>query len=159
MTFTINRLTNQRAVVRGADATGAEGEVVLSTAEWDSLKARGEYDKAVKAHDEAITKFYAPVTEAAEKMQAAVTPKVDPITVLVLDEGVDSVPGRMPETVTLSHDSIVLRLIESGKHDRLVWVGGGLEVLAEPTAGVSAVTVVSPVEDDGAGAEADQFVG
>lgn len=68
--------------------------------------------------------------EAADKLESALsTPKPDPDTYVVLSEGTEGQSAKAPEVVHLDADSVVLRLIERGDTDRLVWVMGRLEVM------------------------------
>ena len=53
----------------------------------------------------------------------------DPSTFVVLREEVAGQPAQPGLLVKLNHDSVVLRLLEQGNHQRLVWVDNTLEVL------------------------------
>lgn len=128
MTFTIQRLTGARAVVRGTDTNGVDGECVVSTAQWDSVTAHDKQHQAQEDFDAAVEEFFKPLTDAAERASQTVQ-TVDEDSFIVLHEGVEGVPGRPADILRLNHDSIVLRIIEQGNHDRLVWVNECLEVL------------------------------
>lgn len=138
--FTIRRLMAGRAVVSGTDVTGAQGQIVVSTSEWDDVKARDEFKTATADFDAAVQEFFAPLTEAAEKVNQKINVPDDPASYVVLDEGVEARAGRPADVIRLSKDSIILRMVEGGSTDRLVWVGDQLEVaeaMPAPTATVS----------------------
>lgn len=140
MTFTTLALTGDRVLVRGTDSTGTSGETVLHSEEWNQVKAQRSHAQAHDEFDSAVDAFFAPLLEAAEALEVQFTqPEVDPIGFVTIREGEQHVHGEQPVVVQLHHDSIVLRLIEEGKDDRLVWVNERLEVLA-PKAQAPAVT-------------------
>lgn len=127
--FTLQNLTNDRVLVKGTDASGTTGTTVLFATEWRSIKAHKDYQSATADFEAKVEEFFAPLTEAAEKLNAAHAPKVDPITYVVLEEGVEATAGAERTVLKLGRDSVVLRLIEAGDFDRLVWVDDSLEVL------------------------------
>lgn len=129
MSFTTMNLTNERVLVRGTDVTGREGEAVLDSAEWNHVKQHRQVAEAGKEFDATVEQFFAPLMEAAEKFETAQVKAEDPIAKFVIHEGTAAVRGQDEVAIRLSHDSIVLRLIEKGDTDRLVWVGDSLEVL------------------------------
>lgn len=142
--FTMRNLTDERVMVKGRDIDGTEGETVLSAAQWNELKARADLKTAGEEFDAAVEAFYAPLLKAAEKANKAIERPVDSLTHVVLDEGQEAVPGRAPQVVHLTRDSMVLRLLEDGNTDRLIWVDGELEILE-----VLPGTSPTPVHDDG----------
>lgn len=151
MTFSVTRLIGSRALVRGDDVTGATGQVVLDTTQWDELNQHKAMDVASKEFDAAVEEFFAPLTKAAEAMGKTVARPEDSLNFVVLSEGVDSVAGTPAHVVQLTHDSKVLRLIEAGNDQRLVWVAERLEILdVDTTATVPAVAVSADeaVSDD-----------
>ena len=135
--FTTTRLVNERAVVRGTDKFGAVGETVVSTSQWDEISAMSETDKARESFDQAVKEFFAPLERAAEKAHRdlkAHKPK-DQSSYVVIDEGSEGEPARAPHLIQLNRDSVVLRLIEEGAFDRLIWVDGQVEVLESEHSG------------------------
>jgi hypothetical protein len=156
MTFTIQKLTGSRAVVSGTDVAGTEGKLVVSTHQWDELNARTETDQAQAAFDTAVEAFFKPLTDAAEELATKVQRPTDSIGYVVLSEPEEGRPAKPGQLVKLTHDSIVLRIIESGNTDRLLWVGDNLEILeapATPSTSGNGVTAAAPVpgEDDAQG--------
>jgi hypothetical protein len=134
MSFTTQNLVGNRVVVKGTDINGAVGEQVVDSTEWTLIHANTELDIAKQAFDEAVEEFFAPITEAAEKLGKTLEMPEDAINYLVLDEGVEGTESVSRNVVHLSQDSVILRLIEAGDDDRLVWVNERLEVLAEAPA-------------------------
>lgn len=130
MTFTITRLANQQALVKGTDNLGTEGQAVLSTARYDEVKRELAMLGAQETFDETVEELFAPLIEAADTLRAAqvAVPVEDPASYVVVREastGEASDPGL---TLRFDADGTVLNLIESGNSDRLVWVGDALFV-------------------------------
>jgi hypothetical protein len=131
MSFSTTRLVNHRVIVQGTDIFDVSGKTTLDSTQWDEIKADNSYSQALDAFDAAVEQFFAPLIEASESVAAAqpVAVPVDPMSYVVLSEAVEGVEAQPAQLVHLSADSIVLRLIEEGDTDRLVWVDGRLEVL------------------------------
>jgi hypothetical protein len=131
--FTTQPLMGQRVMVRGTDSAGVEGSCVLSSAQWEDVKTHQQYDQAEDAFTKAVDEFFAPLIAAAEAANKQVEKKADdPMSYVVLKEEVDSVMGTPAQLIRLDRDSIILRLIEAGDTDRLVWVNDQLEVAEAP---------------------------
>jgi hypothetical protein len=130
MSFEMKKLVGCRVLVTGTDVAGQSGSTVLNSSQWDEFKADKKYDQAAEAFDTAVEEFFAPLVEAADKAKAAlVAVPEDPMSYVVLSEKVDGVEGSERTLIYLEKDSIVLRLLEQGDTDRLVWVGDNLEIL------------------------------
>jgi hypothetical protein len=136
-------------LVSGADVDGNKGQVVLDASQWLELKARADVKTAGEAFDAAVEEFYKPLLEAAEKVGKSLERPEDSLGFVTLDEGQDHVPGRAPQIVRLTKDSMILRLIEDGGTDRLVWVGDDLEIL-DVLAGTGNTGVVANSSDEAA---------
>lgn len=136
--FTTTRLTGHRVLVEGTDIRGNEGTTVLDSQQWDDLAAHSQYHQDVDAFDAAVEEFFAPLTTAAEALEAKRQQAEDPLTYVVMSEGVDGQEARAEVRVRLSNDSILLRLLEAGDTDRLIWVNDTLEVLEAATQEASA---------------------
>lgn len=148
--FSITRLAGGRAVVKGQDFNGVENSIVVSTAQWDEVTGHDQYSKARDAFDRAVESFFAPLEKAADALEQAMARPEDPAGYVVLQEGQEAQPAVREHLVRLSHDSIVLRLVEQGDYDRLMWVKDNLEVIeAVPSAGAGV-----SVSDDGTSADA-----
>ena len=128
--FNVTRLSGQRALVQ--DASGTH-QAILYTAEWEEVKHRLAHDDAEKDFGAAVEEFFKPLVEAcnlAEEKLAATLPKTDPAFTVEIAPAVEGVEGAPAVTFALSHDSAVLRILESGDHSRLIWVGDSIEILA-----------------------------
>lgn len=126
--FTITNLVGERAMVEGTDFNGAVGQTTVSTSQWDEIvrtrdlsAATSEFDKAVEAHFESLT-------QAAEKIRTGLEVQVDDLATVTLSEPVQGVASEKGDVRVLTRDTIILRAINEGRTDRLVWVGGELEV-------------------------------
>jgi hypothetical protein len=155
MTFTTIPLTGERTLVKGQDQFGVEGEVVLDSAEWNHVQAQVAVLEAHETFDSAVEAFFAPLMEAQAQLEASHSrPEIDPVSYIVLDEGEEGTPARQRHVHKLGRDAIVLRILEDGDHDRLVWVAGQLEVLATipgtdtPTAQATAAEVLGATAVD-----------
>lgn len=154
MTFTTLNLANDRVLVRGTDSQGTNGEQVLDGSQWFSIRQDKEFSRAEKDFASAVEDFFAPLTDAVDELRSKMERPTDPITHVVFEEAEEAKAGKPGKLIKLSHDSIVLRLIEEGQPDRLVWVDGELEVLA---AGVTPpqATVPGTTSSDVAAAQAE----
>ena len=123
MSFIVQNMLGAQALVSGADHLGHEGKTIVSTTQWDELKARKGFSSATEDFDAAVLEFFAPLTQAAEKAKSALAPKPqDSAEYIVLKEETEGIHPEAAVIVSLSKDSIILRLIEEGTTDRLVWV-------------------------------------
>jgi hypothetical protein len=123
MTFTVQTMLGDQALVSGSDIHGNEGKTIVSTRQWDELKAKSNFSAAAADFDAAVEAFFAPLVEASDKVKNAVAGKPrDPAEYVVLTAEVEGVDAKPADIVALSQDSIILRLIEEGNTDRLVWV-------------------------------------
>ena len=148
--FTVAPLLNDQALVVGTDYNNVTNQVVVSTSEWNDIKGHNNFVEATANFDAAVEEFYAELTEAADAVNLALnaTTAPDPMSSIVLHEGVEGVEAKPAVVRQLSTDSIILRIIEAGDTDRLVWVGDQLQVLAAPTFS-EAPFVTSPTGTDG----------
>lgn len=151
MTFNITRLSGGQALVQGRDQFGIENKIVVDSTEWDDIKKHKQYHAATEEFDGKVNEFFADLLEAAATVQRVLdgNNEADPLDFVVFDEGVEAVAGVEPEVKRLSKDSKILRLIEEGHSDRLIWVHDDLVI----TEYVAPVTV--PVPDDTAPVWAD----
>lgn len=129
--FSISKLVGSRAVIAGTDQFGTTNQIVVDTTQWDEVNATKAFDQATEAFEAAVEEFFRPLTEAAEAAGKAIESKPDAATYVVLKEAVEPVAGEKGQLIKLNHDSVLLRLVEAGNFDRLMWVGDELEVLAE----------------------------
>ena len=130
--FTTTALANEFFLVEGTDVRGRYGEHVLDGSEWLEIKRALGTDTAKEQLDAAIEEFFKPLVEAADAFAAAKAPVVDALSVVVLNEGTTGEPAREREVIHLSQASQILRAIEEGTTDRLLWVDGSLVLTAAP---------------------------
>ena len=134
MTLSITRLAGSRALVQGSDFAGTIGKQVISSAEWDAFKASTKFDDLTASFNEKVASFFAPITEAIDELAELTEQETlgDPAFYVRLQEAVEPTEGQPEILQQLSYDSVVLRLIEEGATDRLIWVNDKLEILAAP---------------------------
>ena len=130
--FTTILLANESFLVGGTDVRSRYGECVVHGGEWLAIKRALGTDTAKAQLDAAIEEFFKPLVEAADAFAAAKAPVVDALSVIVLNEGTTGEPAREREVVHLSRDAQILRAIEEGATDRLLWVDGSLVITAAP---------------------------
>lgn len=141
MTFTSRRLVGNRVMVHGTDTLGTEGQTILDSTQWDEINADKKFIQATEVFDAAVEKLFAPLTEAADQLNRTMAVPDDPASYVVVRESVTPVAGDPGHIVRLNKASVILRLIEQGDTDRLVWVNSELEVLE---VGARATDVVLP---------------
>ena len=124
--FSLKYLTGNRVYVYGTNDAGLPHEVVLDGTVLRELQQHHLVHKAGDAYDRTVEEFFAPLTDAAEMLQLMQQPlEADPAFVYMVDEGIEPVEGVEPEAYKLDHDGAVLRLLEAGDIDRLIWVSLG----------------------------------
>lgn len=128
-TFNKQQLANERALITGKDDAGENHKVIVSTLDYNQRNQRNKVELAQEAFDSAVEEFYAPILEAAEAANQSVVPTRDPAFFDVISEGSEGVPAQREHVERLPQDTVVLRLIEAGRTDRLIWVGDTIEVL------------------------------
>lgn len=133
MGFSTTELTGDRVLVTGVDVRGMIGEVVVDASQWRQIKRRQTKKEVVAEVEAAIDNLLAPVQAAIDSAKSKLElPKVDPLLYYVEQEGSEGVQSKPELTIKLTHDSVILRAIEEGHEDRLVWVNGTLELTAAP---------------------------
>jgi hypothetical protein len=142
MTFNTRNLTGERVLVSGTDIDGTTNKTVLDASQWIALNERDDVSQAQADFEAAVEAFFKPLTDAADAAAKAIDTPKDGIGYVVIEEGEEATPGKPRQVVTLTHDSIVLRLIEQGNTDRLLWVGDKLEVIEASAASAPASNVV-----------------
>ena len=121
--FTLKYLTDNRVYVYGTNDAGMQHETILDGTVLREIHKHYLEHKAGDAYDRTVEQFFAPLTDAAGMLQMVQQPlKEDPAFVYVVEEGVEPIKGVEPEAYKLDHDGAVLRLLEAGNVDRLIWV-------------------------------------
>ena len=159
-TFIVTELAGHRALVTG----DGNQKCILDTTERDDLRTMMGHRETDELFQADVQSFFEPLTKAAELHDArheAIAAQfdltADPAFVVVIEDEVEPVEGRPAERVILGHDSVVLRLIDSGRTDRLVWVGDDrIEITAFPQARAEA-DLDRDIDDEMREALADLF--
>ena len=130
--FKTTRLANHRVLVKGTDQFGTTNQTVLDSTQWDGIKAELTKSTVEDQFNAAVEEFYAPLLEKIDAIVAdAQKSVVDDAYVLTVGETVNAVEAVAPTVYRLNQDSAILRLLEEGRTDRLVWVNDKLEIIAE----------------------------
>lgn len=132
-TFSLTPLANHRVLVEGEDRHGNSHSVILNGREYDEIAAMENVLHAGQAFDQAVEDFFAPLTDAAAVYEDAAAPVVDPAFIYVVEEGSAGEPSVEREVLGLEHDTAVLRLINTGDTERLLWITVGGQSLIEVT--------------------------
>lgn len=127
--FSLTPLRGDRFAVKGTDRFGTEGETVVYAPQIRGLENDQKMAEAHEAFDAQVEKFFAPLIGAQDILAEAHMRQVDPLSVVVLDEGSEGVTAREAKLVELSHGAMVVRAIREGHADRLMWINGELEIL------------------------------
>ena len=130
--FTTTALATECFLVEGTDVRGRYGECVVFGSEWLEIKRALGTDTAKAQLDAAVEEFFKPLVEAADAFAAAKAPTMDALSTIVLNEGTTGEPAREREVLVLGQSSQILRAIEEGTTDRLLWVDGSLVLTAAP---------------------------
>ena len=142
MSFTTIALTGNKVLVEGTDVRGLSDSQVVDSTQWDRVKSHSTYKVALAAVDDAIATLIAPITAAVEAANEAAKPAtLDPLLYFVEQDEIEHVAGQQKMLTKLNADSVILRAIEEGQGDRLLWVQHQLVLSAAP------VTPVVPGDD------------
>ena len=127
MSFTITYLAGDRALVQEADH-----QIILDAEEYISMKRHQEKTGLIAQYDQSVADFFKPLTDAADKIKdaEAQADRIDPDFLFVLAEGTEGEEPVRREVYRLGKDTVLLRLIEEGRTERLIWIGDQLEILA-----------------------------
>lgn len=131
--FTTTALANSRVLVEGTDVRGTSGQQVVRSDQWDAINHRTAHDKAVRDFDQEVEKFFAPLTEAMDQLAQVHKTSTDPLLYIVESEGSPGIEASEERLVHLDRDTVILRAIETGHSDRLIWVNEMLELTAAPS--------------------------
>lgn len=133
MSFQLTPLAGNAVLVEGTDVRGNTGSEVLDSTIWENAKRDAQYVSAIAGVDAAIAEVLAPIQAAADKANELNKPiSLDPLFYVVQREGVEHVEGSPSVTLKLDRDGVILRAIEEGHENRLLWVNGELVVTAAP---------------------------
>lgn len=158
MSFKTIELANNQFLVTGEDALGVSGKTVIDGSAWVERKRANQHELAAAEFDAAIEQFYAPLIEAQDRINASLKVDTDPLLYIVEQEESEGAPRRERVVTRLDNASVILRAIEQGRTDRLLWVGDELVVTAAPvpTAAPAPAAPAEPVVADEAGDQGTQ---
>lgn len=132
MTFATTKLAGHRVLVEGTDFRGITGSTVLDGGQLATLTKATGADKAQADYDAAVKAFYAPLTDATDKLvEAQSVGETDARYIFEVSGPVEAVAGKAAVKVRLTQDSAVLRILENEGLDTssLVWVNDELEIV------------------------------
>lgn len=118
--FEVTPLLDGRTLVEGTDIKGVEGRTVLSSPAWQAVLNYRKQDEAMAEFDKTVKAFFAPLTEAADKLAETT---VNPWATVTIGESVEGVTAR---EVQLDEQGIILRLLAETDGSMLRWVGNDL---------------------------------
>ena len=127
MSFTVTYLAGDRALVQ-EDAH----QIILDAEEYLAMKLRQEKTGLIAQYDQSVADFFKPLTDVADKIKSVEEQenRIDPDFHFVLAEGTEGEEPVRREVYRLEKDTVILRLIEEGRTERLIWIGDQLEILA-----------------------------
>lgn len=131
-TFDITELAGNRVLVIGKDHADVQHQAILDGTEWNQAKVHDRQQSAAEDFDAAVEAFYAPIVAAIDRLETASQVEEDPAFFIVTQEAQPGAPAQDERRHYLSHDTVVLRLIEQGNTNRLIWVGDTIEITKAP---------------------------
>ena len=129
MTFNLTMLAGDQALVTGSKKAQ---RCVLDASQWIQLKQHKARMEAEEVFDATVEEFYKPLTEAAGEYESRLGQimKADPAFEYVIQPGAEGTEKTSREVYYLNNTSAILRMIESGNTDRLIWVNDQILVTA-----------------------------
>ena len=126
MTISRTNLSGNRVLLSEGDK-----QYVADATEYNDLVAKRDILHARNEFDDSVDEFFAPISEALDKLNEAGKPKLplDPYTYRVVQEETKGVASQSRIIHAYAKDTTILMLVDDHKEDRLVWVGDSLEVL------------------------------
>ena len=127
MSFTVTYLAGDRALVQEDTH-----QIILDAEEYLAMKLRQEKTGLIAQYDQSVADFFKPLTDVADKIKSVEEQgnRIDPDFHFVLAEGTEGEEPVRREVYQLEKDTVILRLIEEGRTERLIWIGDQLEILA-----------------------------
>ena len=126
MTISRTNLSGNRVLLSEGDK-----QYVADATEYNDLVAERDILHARNEFDDSVEEFFAPISEALDKLNEAGKPKLprDPYTYRVVQEETKGAASQARIIHAYAKDTTILMLVDDHKEDRLVWVGDSLEVL------------------------------
>lgn len=127
MSFTVTYLAGDRALVQENTH-----QIIVDAEEYLAMKLRQEKTGLIAQYDQSVADFFKPLTDMADKIKSVEEQenRIDPDFHFVLAEGTEGEEPVRREVYRLEKDTVILRLIEEGRTERLIWIGDQLEILA-----------------------------
>ena len=127
MSFTVTYLAGDRALVQEDTH-----QIILDAEEYLAMKLHQEKTGLIAQYDQSVADFFKPLTDMADKIKSVEEQRnrIDPDFHFVLAEGTEGEEPVRREVYRLEKDTVILRLIEEGRTERLIWIGDQLEILA-----------------------------
>jgi len=147
MQFTTTPLASNLVLVEGTDVRGNKGQTTVDGTEWNFLADRARIEQAHSAFDDKVEEFFAELTEAAGQLEQAHRVELDPLLFIVEQEESEGHAPQAQRTRALQPGTVILRAIEQGHTDRLLWVNGELVLTAAPVAAVATPAPGTPEWD------------
>ena len=127
MSFTVTYLAGDRALVQEDTH-----QIILDAEEYLAMKLHQEKAGLIAQYDQSVADFFKPLTDMADKIKSVEEQenRIDPDFLFVLAEGTEGEEPVRREVYRLAESTVILRLIEEGRTERLIWIGDQLEILA-----------------------------
>lgn len=127
MSFTVTYLAGDRALVQEDTH-----QIIIDAEEYLAMKLRQEKTGLIAQYDQSVADFFKPLTDVADKIKSVEEQenRIDPDFHFVLAEGTEGEEPVRREVYRLEKDTVILRLIEEDRTERLIWIGDQLEILA-----------------------------
>jgi hypothetical protein len=139
MTLTKTPLTGDQVLIDGTDVRNQFGSMIVDSSQWEGIKRHAQFHEALELVDAAIETLVAPIQAAMDAAnEIGKAPELDPLLYYVEREGVEGTESVRPIVSKLNPDSVILRALEEGLHNRLIWVNDRLVLTAAPVSYVSA---------------------
>ena len=129
MSFNLTMLAGNQALITGDKS---KQRCVLDATQWIQIKQHQARIEAEEVFDATVEEFYKPLTEAAGEYESRLGQimKADPAFEYVLQPGAEGTEKTSREVYYLDNASAILRMIESGDTDRLIWVNDQILITA-----------------------------
>lgn len=128
--FKVTPLVEDQYLIEGDTP---EQAVILNGTQYNQLKGNSKLEGSLKEFDEAVAKFYKPLTDATAKLEKQeLAQKKDNPFIEVLEEGTPATQETPRRELVLSVHTVILKLIEDKKTDRLRWVKDIIVILDTP---------------------------
>ena len=129
MTLSSTPLLSGGYLVKGTDSAGNKGSTILTSERWDMVKHLRAHAVAEEVFDAAVEEFFAPLTAAVDEASALLAKPTNQWGSVTLGEQVE---GHEAQVIELDEDGIILRILEEGNQNLLLWVGDDKLVAIQP---------------------------